>query len=158
MTAAEAGVRILNLALMSAEPLTQVVLSISVIEALGQEENWTERQKVFLTRLARDVENAGGAGNDEKEIADALRRSMHRIGLRQGVLRIFVRLDISHLKKEWDRLYAIRSGVFHGTKRLSEPEMHELAQAAMTLCGKVLIALLRRDDIPIPAISEKHYK
>lgn len=157
ITAAAAGMRILNLALMSAEPLTQVVLAISIIEALGQEENWTEGQKALLTRLASDVVNAEGAGDEEKEVADALRRSLYRIGLRQGVLRVFARLGLDHLKREWDRLYSIRSGVFHGTTHLSQSEVHELAQASMTLCGKVVIALLRKEGGPVPAISEKHY-
>jgi uncharacterized protein YodC (DUF2158 family) len=45
-------------------------------------------------------------GNPETlEIASALKRSLHRIGLRQGVLRVLERIGQSALKSEWDRLY-----------------------------------------------------
>lgn len=157
LKAAAAGVRILNLALMSSEPLTQVILAISVIEELGQDEDWTDNQQFLLTRMSHEIVNSPGAGDEENEIADALKRSLHRIGLRQGVLRVFQRLELNHLKKEWDRIYSIRSGAFHGTRRISDSEMNELAQAAMTLCGRVVIALLRQDGISPPAIWEKYY-
>ena len=153
--AAFGGVRILNLALKSAEPLTQVVLAISVIEALGQDESWTDNQKVILAKLASEVDSQAGA--EEKEVADALRRSLHRIGLRQGVLRVLARLGLQHLKKDWDKLYSMRSGVFHGTQRLTEPEMNEVAQSAITLCGQIVIALLRQGGIAIPSVASKHY-
>lgn len=157
LSIAEAGVRILNLALMSAEPLTQVVLSISVVEALGQDENWTENQRSILKRLADNLEIGDNVNPESQEIADALRRSVHRIGLRQGVLRVLARLKLEHLKKEWDRLYAMRSGVFHGTQHLTEPEMNQLAQDSITLCGKIVIALLSQEGIEVPAIAETHF-
>lgn len=150
-----AGFRILNLALKSSEPLTQVVLAISVIEALGQDENWTEHQRNILTKLATDVESQPGA--EEKEVGDALRRSLHRIGLRQGVLRVLARLGLDHLKKDWDKVYGLRSSVFHGTGQLTEPEMHELAQSAITLCGQIVIALMRHSGIAIPSVANEHY-
>jgi hypothetical protein len=154
---AEAGVRILNLALMSAEPLTQVVLAISVIEALGQDETWTENQRAILSKLADNLESSDDANPVNNEIADALRRSVHRIGLRQGVLRVLAQLELGHLKKEWDRLYNMRSGVFHGTQRLTESEMNQLAQDSITFCGKVVISLLTQEGIGVPAIAETHY-
>lgn len=152
---ASAAVRILNLALKSAEPLTQVVLAISVVEALGQDEKWTENQKEMLSGLARSAEKDESV--EGKEVADAVRRGMHRIGLRQGVLRVLSRLGLEDLKKDWDRLYKDRSGVFHGTQQLAEHEMHDLAQSALTLCGRIVVALLRRDGVTIPTVTKMNY-
>jgi hypothetical protein len=157
LTTAEAGVRILNLALMSAEPLTQVVLAISVVEALGQDEKWTENQISILNRLATNLENENESDTESKEIADALRRSLHRTGLRQGVLRVLSHLNLEHLKKEWDRLYTMRSGVFHGTQPLTDSEINQLAQDSITLCGKIVITLLHQDGMEVPAVAKKNY-
>jgi hypothetical protein len=153
--AASAGVRILNLALKSSEPLTQAVLAISVIEALGQDQKWTENQKRILAKLADKVEK--NVGVEEQEIADALRRSVHRIGLRQGVLRVLGRLGLDHLKKDWDSVYNTRSPVFHGTRQLTDPEMQKFAQSAITLCGQIVVALLRQGGVEIPLVATEHY-
>jgi hypothetical protein len=157
LSAAETGVRLLNRALMSAEPLTQVVLAISVVEALGQNEEWSESQKFILNGLAESLESSDHTDEENKEIGDALRRSVHRISLRQGVLRVLTKLQLEHLKKEWDRLYGMRSGVFHGTAHLSEPEISKLAQDCLTLCGRIVIELLKQEGIHVPPVAEIHY-
>ena len=56
-----------------------------MVEALGQEEEWTERQVRLLSDLASDLEARPDFGQEEQEVAAAIRRGMHRIGLRQGV-------------------------------------------------------------------------
>lgn len=40
------GVRLLNLALMTSEPLAQMVLAISSIGELGQSEKWNDKQRI----------------------------------------------------------------------------------------------------------------
>jgi len=42
------GVRLLNLALMTSEPLAQIVLALSAVEELGQNEKWSEAQKALI--------------------------------------------------------------------------------------------------------------
>jgi hypothetical protein len=157
LSGAEVGVRLLNRALMTSEPLTQVVLAVSVVEALGQDEKWTEKQRCNLQALAELMETGHHTDQEDKEIADALLRSVHRISLRQGVLRVLTRLKLEHLKKEWDRLYGMRSGVFHGTEHLSETEIRQLAQDCITLCGKIVIALLKEEGIGVPEITANTY-
>jgi hypothetical protein len=120
LSAAAQGVRVLNLALINPQPLAQVVLAISAVEALGQDETWTEVQTALLADLAAQVE-AGPSGQDveRKEVVAALRRGMHRVGLRQGVMRVLDGLGLRHMGKEWDRVYALRSDLFHGRAQLS---------------------------------------
>lgn len=159
MNEAAPCVRLLNLALMSTEPLSQIVLAFSAVEALGQNEKWTAGQAELLKQLAKQVEQ-GASGDDEEasEVAEALRRSLHRIGLRQGVKRVLSSLDLSHLVPEWDRLYPQRSGVFHGTAGLTQKEMNRLANEIVKLAGTIILALIQRSGIKLPSVASKHFQ
>jgi hypothetical protein len=152
------GVRLLNLALINPQPLAQVVLAISAVEALGQDEKWTDTQAALLAQLAAQVEaDASGQDDERMEIADALRRGLHRFGLRQGVMRVLATLGLQHLRKEWDRVYRIRSGLFHGTAQLAEHEVGELATSAITLCGRIILTVAERDGVTLPSVSDVNF-
>jgi hypothetical protein len=158
-SAAAIGIRILNFALMSSHPLTQIVLAFSAVEALGQDETWTKAQSELIEKLAAEVEGeTSGDRFERSEVADALRRSLHRIGLRQGVMRVLSRLDLNHLRKEWDRLYGLRSGVFHGTVALTEQEIDQLATDSVSLCGRIILAIVERDGIKLPTVASVHFR
>lgn len=158
MAVAAPGVRLLNAALMTAEPLAQAVLAFSAVEALGQQENWSRSQKDLINRLADEVEGDGDDSDSERfEIADALRRSLHRVGLRQGVLRVLSRLGLASLKSEWDRLYSVRSGLFHGTMSLSQQELHQFANDAVKIAGKIILAVAKQEGVSAPSVSAVHF-
>jgi hypothetical protein len=152
------GVRLLNLALINPQPLGQLVLAISAVEALGQNEAWTDAQAALLHQLAAQID-AGTSGRDAErmEVADALRRGLHRFGLRQGVMRVLAWLGLQHLRKEWDRVYGLRSGLFHGTAQLAEHEIAELANSAITLCGRIILTLAERDGVTLPSVTDIHF-
>jgi hypothetical protein len=158
-SAADIGIRMLNFALMSSQPLAQIVLAFSAIEALGQEEIWTKAQSELIEKLAAEVEEEKGSVDrfERSEVADALRRSLHRIGLRQGVLRVLSRLGLNNLRKDWDRLYGLRSGVFHGTVTLTEQEVSQLAMDSVSLCGRIILTIVERDGIKLPFIASVHF-
>jgi hypothetical protein len=115
------------------------VLSLSAVESLGQNEKWTEKQTLLINQLATQAESRSHGDIEYNEVAEALRRSLYRLGLRQGVMRILASLDLQHLRKEWDRIYTARSGLFHGTCKMTEPEIGQLAIDAVTVsvhaCG-----------------------
>ena len=50
------AVRLLNLALMTSEPLAQMVLTFSAVEELGQNEKWSEAQETLIKQLAEAAE------------------------------------------------------------------------------------------------------
>jgi hypothetical protein len=152
------GVRLLNLALINPQPLGQLVLAISAVEALGQNEVWTDAQTALLHQIAAQIEaDTSGRDVERMEAADALRRGLHRFGLRQGVMRVLARLGLQHLRNEWDRVYGLRSGLFHGTAQLAEHEIAKLANDAITLCGKIILALAEHDGVTLPSISDVHF-
>ena len=153
---AENGMRLMNLALMTNDPLAQLVLAFSAVEELGQEETWTPKQRKLLKELEESV-RATSDDEEHAEVADAIKRSMHRIGIRQGVMRVLDRLGLNSLQKEWDKLYALRSGLFHGTALLPKEQIDQLALDAVTLCGRIILTQLDKDGVPAPPIAKTHY-
>lgn len=152
------GVRLLNFALMTSEPLAQMVLAVSSIEELGQNQRWSDAQKVLINKLAEAAESSAEATEGEREeVATAIRKGLFRLSLREGVKRVLASASVEHLIKEWDRLYGIRSGVFHGTAQLSEPELHKAGQETITLCAKILFAIISKEGIRVPTIADTHY-
>jgi hypothetical protein len=153
-----AAASLLNMAIMSQEPLACAALAFSAVEALGQDEEWSEKQKAKIEQLARDLESESSEGDDEKiEIVEALRRSLHRIGLRQAVMGVLDRLELGEMRGEWDRLYKIRSGIFHGTKVLSAGDMSQFSNKALRLCGKIILTYFRQQGMHVPTISERNF-
>ena len=151
------AVRLLNLALINPQGLAKIVLAFSAIEALGQDETWTPAQVDLITKLAIEIENNADGDGERLEVAEALRRSLHRIGLRQGVKRLLCGHDIGHLQKEWDRLYGLRSGLFHGTVPLKKHEVNQLAADTVKLCSRIILALIQQDGLKLPSVASKHF-
>jgi len=154
----ENAVKLLNFALMTTEPLAQMVLAVSCIEELGQDQKWNGAQKALIKKLGKTAENSPDCTESERaEVAIAIKKGLHRLSLREGVKRILSSANVDHLISEWDRLYGIRSGVFHGTERLSEPELHKAGQETMTLCTQIVFAICSKDGGRVPSIAERHF-
>ena len=153
--AAANGVRLLNLALMTSEPLAQMVLALSAVEELGQNEKWSEAQIALIEQLADAAEaSAEVTAGQRAEVARAIRTGLFPLSLRQGVMRLLSGLDlIDHLRKEWDR----RSGLFHGTARLSDSEINQAALDTITLCGRIILAIVAKEGARVPSIAATHF-
>jgi len=152
------AIHLLNLGLINPDPIGQIALALSAVEALGQSERWAEAQISLLEQLAISAGESSSCSDEEgAEVAEALRRSLHRIGLRQGVLRILRKLEISHLRNEWDRVYKLRSGIFHGTRPLSRDEVIQLAHDAISLCGAIVLALAKSEGVRVPSIAALNF-
>lgn len=152
------AVRLLNLALMTSEPLAQMVLTFSAVEELGQNEKWSDVQEALIKHLAQAAEAATeGTAAEREEVARSIRNGLFPLSLRQGVMRLLSRVGLDHLRKEWDRLYGIRSGIFHGTARLSDSEMSQAAVDTITLCGQIVLAIVAKDGIRVPSIAARQF-
>ena len=131
---------LLNYALMRPEPVAQIVFAVSAVESLGQHETWTDDQKRLLKELAIAAEQSSTATRaDRQEVADAIRKSLHRLTLRQGVFRLLDRLGLARLKTEWDALYAERSTLVHGLAPKPGADYSDLAHRTVSLCGQILL-------------------
>ena len=71
--------------------------------------------------------------------------------------RVLCRNDLSHLQQEWDRLYSLRSSLFHGSNQLEEQEVNSLANDAMELCSRIILGIIKRNGINPPSIAIKNF-
>jgi hypothetical protein len=131
---------LLNFALMRQEPEAQIVFALSAVESLGQDESWTKNQKLLLRELAAAAaQSSTGTDSERQEVADAIRKSLHRLTLRQGVFRLLDRIGLPHLKRPWDALYAERSKLVHGLAPQPGADYADLARRTISLCGQILL-------------------
>lgn len=155
---AASGVRLLNRALMTSEPLAQMVLAFSAVEELGQGEKWSKAQVALIKKLAITAEAYDEVTAEERaEVARAIRKGLFPLSLRQGVMRLLSRLGLEHLRKEWDSLYGMRSALFHGTAHLSDSETNEAAFNTITLCGRIVLSAVAQEGVPVPSIAATHF-
>ena len=64
------------------------------------------------------------------EIVQALRHGLHKVSLRQGVMRVLNRIGLEHLIEDWDALYQTCSELFHGVRHISDVQMGQFAHEA----------------------------
>jgi hypothetical protein len=73
---------------MQPEPVAQIVFRRLGCRGLGQDESWTDKQKLLLKELAAAATQSSiGTDAEQQAMADAIRRGLHRRSLRQGILR-----------------------------------------------------------------------
>ena len=60
-------------------------------------------------------------------------------------------LELAHLRKNWDALYAERSTLVHGLAPRPGADYGDLAFRAVSLCGQILLRAIATD---IPAANE----
>ena len=77
-----APVRLLNLALITFQPLARIVLAISAVES-RVDEKWSDEQRALIKKLATEI--------PDPEVKEAVER-LRRIGVRQGVKRLLCRI------------------------------------------------------------------
>ena len=140
---------LLNYALMRPEPVAQIVFAVSAVEALGQDETWTDNQTILLKELAAAAVNSStGTDAERQEVADAIRKGLHRLSLRQGVFRLLDRLNLAHLKKPWDDLYSERTTLVHGLAPKPGADYTNLGRRTVGLCGQILLKAVAA-EIPL---------
>ena len=150
---------LLNYALMRPEPVAQIVFAFSAVEMLGQSESWSDDQKRLLSEVAEVAAKSSiGDTSERQEVADAIRKSLHRLTLRQGVLRLLDALELAHLRKNWDALYAERSTLVHGLAPRPGADYGDLAFRTVSLCGQILLKAIATDIPAANQYADKFYE
>ena len=143
---------------MRPEPVAQIFFAISAVEMLGQED-WSADQIHLLEKLAIEAESETiGTVYERREVSDAIKRSLHKIGLLQGVMRLLDDLGLSHLKREWKRLYRERSKLVHGLAPKPGADYGGLALETVTLCGQILLKMISKEVTVANSYVDKFYK
>lgn len=139
------AVRLLNEALISQEAAAQLVLAIAAVEHLAQGEQWTDTQRAALERLAVATEADPILTPDERfEVAEMLRKSLHRMSVRQSQRRLLLELGLGDLWKSWDDLYGRRSAILHGLTYSSNATRSTMVHPALSLCGRIVLTAMAR--------------
>jgi hypothetical protein len=144
-------IMLLNTALMRPEPVAQIIFAVSAVEMLGQDATWSADQRHILERLSEYTRQLDiGSEEERDEVADAIKKSLHRLSLRQGVFRLLDTVGLSELKKPWDALYSERSTLVHGLAPDPAADYNDLAHRTVSLCGRIL---LRVADVEMPGAA-----
>jgi hypothetical protein len=139
-------VLLLNYALLRSEPVVQIVFAFSAVEMLGQEETWSNDQKRIIDKIVVSVQKTTiGSIAEREEVIDAINKSLHKLSLRQGVMRLLTSLNLNHLKKTWDKLYQERSTLVHGLAPEPGVNYGDLAHKSVNLCGHILLTAISRE-------------
>lgn len=139
------SVRLLNEALISREPAAQLVLAIAAVEHLANGAQWTQPQIRALSRLAQFAESDTELDTDEKfELSEMLRKSQHRMSVRQSHRRLLLDLGLGNLWKSWDALYARRSAILHGLSYSRDSERSRIVHPALSLAARIVLTAIAR--------------
>jgi hypothetical protein len=112
-----------------------------------------------LDQLATHAEMATiGTPVERREVSEAIKRGLQKIGLRQGVMRLLHSLDLGHLKNNWDGLYAQRSTLVHGLAPKPGADYTQLASETIGLCGQILLRVIAKDVPLANSHVDKFYK
>ena len=159
------AVRVLNMAEMSADPIAKIVLAVSTVEGLATEPPWTDAQKGLIESAAAWLERTNRDGEEVGQVAKAIRR-IRPESIRQRIRNMLDSNDLSDLWRDWDALYGKRSRLFHGGRKdggeqrgehLGESELSALGQKALTLCGRIVLSMAKRQRIPVPDRAGVHF-
>jgi len=139
------AVRLLNEALVSREAAAQLVLAIAAVEHLARGEHWTAGQLVALERLAKLTDADCTLRSEERiELSEMLRKSAHRMSIRQSQRRLILDLGLEKLWKPWDELYARRSAILHGLTYSSNADRSQIVQPALSIAGRIVLTAIAR--------------
>ena len=146
------SVRLLNLARINSEPLARIVLAVSAVERVAEDEKWTREQRTLIQNLATVI--------TDSEVKQAVERmlSMRKMSVAQGVRLMLDRNGLDHLWAAWKELYERRSRLFHGDRAFTKQETQKLSSDATELCGKIILGLIKRNGIKLPSVASMNFK
>ncbi len=159
------AVRVTNLAELNTGLIAKVVLAISMVGGLAADPPWTDAQQEMITSAADWIERTFALKAEAEQVGQAIRR-IRQTSIRRRVRRLPITDELSELWDDWDAPYEERSRLFHGgggnngERRggyLRDSELHALDQEALTLSGRIVLSLAKRDGMEIPSRAVRHF-
>jgi len=140
---------LLNAAAMSNHPVAMSALSISAVELLAQSEKRNPAQKKWIKAIRSTLtQDTDLSAADKSDLSKAV-EGMFRVPISDGVKRLMSRLELDDQHRRWDKLYKLRSELFHGTRRLSQDEIVNLGSDANDLCRLIVRRYVVREIGPV---------
>lgn len=144
------SVRLLNLAMINADHIAQIILAVSAVESLVESlvvaRCWGADKRKYLNELASRIENEFPGDSGFQRIANEI-RNIKPLSVGSGIEQV---LNDNALYKEWKSFYGRRSSLVHGNKPLDRQELGKLANDAIHLCTKIILITLKRKGASLP--------
>ena len=139
-----AALELVSMAGMAREPMSAAALNISAVEMLASAEPWSPAQLALLSKLQQQANNEEGLPTGEAhEVSEAVKRSFKSI--RQSIKRLI--LNELFLEKviwrRFDKVYGLRSAVFHGSAAFDRKLHMSLSVEAGELCRQIVLSAAR---------------
>ena len=152
------SLKVLNLALLSPDPLAQIVLAFAAVEHLADVEKWSASQLEFLGDLALQTTAAINLSSIEKaEIADAVTAQMQKLSVRQSIKRLLIRLSLDNIRAKWEEVYRLRSKLVHGHPSMNQLAINALAFEVCRLAARIVLSAIQGQGSHLPKIAETNF-
>ena len=159
------AIRLLNLAQINEDPIAKLVLAVSTIEGLAKDSPWSDEQLQLIEDASVWLERAHGDREEVQQVVEAIRQ-VRKESIRQRIRKLLQANDLSNMRRDWDRLYDRRSGLFHGRSEagsehrgsnLQESSLRALGEEAIKLCARIVLSMAQREGISVPGRAKVHY-
>jgi len=144
-----AAIEMIALSMMAREPLAEAALCLAAVEMVALRDPWSTNQHALIERLIEVATAATDLATEEAiEVGEAVKK-VHK-SIRQGIKGLI--LDTLGMQpaewKEFDRVYSLRSTIFHSTKKEmpSRELQKELAERARSICARIVLNAARRQS------------
>ena len=159
------AIRVLNLAEINEDPIAKLVLAVSTIEGLAEDPPWSDEQRQLIENAAAWLERTHGDREEAEQVVEAIRQ-VRKESIRQRIRKLLQANDLSNVRRDWDKLYNRRSGLFHGRSQaggehrgshLEQHSLHALGQEAIKLCARIVLSMAQREGIAVPGRAKVHF-
>ncbi len=129
---------LLNAATMSNHPVAAATLSLAAVELLAVNEKRSPKQREWIKKIRDGLEADTSIIEADKVILQKAVAGMFNTGISDRVKKMLMRLGLSDSADDWDRIYKLRSALFHGVRRLTQSEIINLGSEAPTLSRQIV--------------------
>jgi hypothetical protein len=129
---------LLNASTMSNHPVAAATLSLAAVELLAVNEKRSPKQKEWIKKIRDGLEADNSIIEADKIVLRKAVAGMFNAGISDRVKKMLARLGMADRDDDWDRIYKLRSALFHGVRRLSQSEIISLGSEAPTLSRQIV--------------------
>uniref|UniRef100_UPI0035C9C9DA hypothetical protein n=1 Tax=uncultured Sphingomonas sp. TaxID=158754 RepID=UPI0035C9C9DA len=141
---------LLNAATMSNHPVAAATLSLAAVELLAINEKRSPKQKEWIRKIRDSLETDTSIIEADKVVLQKAVAGMFNTGISDRVKKMLARLGMEDRDDDWDRIYKLRSALFHGVRRLTQSEIIALGSEAPALSRQIVRRYLENQVGELP--------
>ena len=162
------AIRALSLAETNNDSIAKIVLAVSSVEGVAAGARWGTKHRKLIESTAQLLADADDS-EEARDVVEAIKKlaSARRKSHMQSVKHLLSQIGLCCKWNEWQELYDKRSRLFHGDSTagederldsyVTEPELHQLGENAVRLCGLIVLTTAKREGISVPDCASVHF-